>query len=324
MPSDALSDVLRCIRLSGGLFFRVELSAPFAVTSMGHEELHRSFSAGAEHVLPFHMVTAGAMWFDVDGEAPVELHPNDIIVLPRGTEHALVDRPGRPPRPVNTLQHKVSGSPPTLRHGGGGPVASALCGFFRCHGRLFNPLLDALPSVMVFRGDHERGPWLSITLQRAFSEGVATRPGGEALVQRLTELLFVEVVQAHLEQEGGAGWLAGLRDPVVGAVLREIHAAPATPWTVEALARRVGVSRSSLAQRFRDAVGMSPIRYLTAWRMELAADRMLTTDDALAQIADRVGYDSEASFNRAFKRHVGVPPAAWRRSSASDPVRTGS
>lgn len=314
MPSDALSDVLRVIRLSGGMFFRVELTAPFAVVAMEHEDLRQAFGAGADHVLPFHMVTEGTLWFDVDGEGPVELHPHDIIVLPRGSTHVLTDRPGRSASRVGTLQDKVSGNPPTLRHGGGGPLAAALCGFFRCNGRLFNPLLEALPPVVVIRGHEERADWLSTMLQRVFSEGMEERPGGEALVERLTELLFVEVVQAQLAEGSVVGWLAGVRDPLVSRALAALHDAPGRAWTVEALARQVGASRSALAQRFRDTVGLSPIRYLTAWRMELAADRMLGTDDALAQIAAAVGYDSEASFNRAFKRHVGEPPATWRRA----------
>lgn len=313
---DALSDVLRAIRLSGSLFFRVELGAPFAVVSTTPDDLQRDFGHGADHLLPFHMVTGGRIWFDVAGEGPVELGPEDLIVLPRGNLHCLVDRPGSgPPVPVGRLGHEVSGK--TLRHGGGGETSRALCGFFRCNGKLFNPLLEALPAVMVVRRDPARTPWLCATLERAFSEALEDRPGTAALVERLTELLFVEVVQAWMREHEPPGWLAGLSDPIVGGALARMHAEPAHPWTVDQLARRVGASRTEMAGRFRATIGMSVIRYLTRWRMELAADRLLSTDRSVAEIAAEVGYESEASLNRAFKRHAGVPPASWRRAAAA-------
>ncbi len=311
---DALSDVLRALRLSGGMFFQVALRPPFAVWSMEHEALRAHYGAGADHVLPFHMVTAGRIWFETRGHAPVALEAGDLIALPRGTPHALTDRPGRSPVPVAQLEDQVRGYPPTLHHGGDGEEARALCGFFRCSGRLFNPLLEALPEQLVVRRDPARTPWVWSTLQRAFLSGLDDEPGAAALVERLTELLFVDVVQAHLRQAPAAGWLAGLADPLVGRALAELHAAPAHPWTVEELARRVGRSRSALADRFRELVGMSVIKYLTAWRMELASQQLLTTQHSVAEVAHAVGYTSEAALNRAFKRHVGEPPATWRRA----------
>ncbi len=313
---DALSDVLRALRLSGGMFFRVALRPPYGVWSMEHEALCERYGAGADHVLPFHVVTSGRIWFESVGHEPVAVDEGDVIVFPRGTAHALVDRPGRPPVPVARLDHKVRGHPPTLHHGGEeGHEARALCGFFRSQGRLFNPLLDALPERMVIRRDPTRTPWIQSTLERAFLEDLEGGPGNAALVERLVELLFVEVVQAHVRQEPG-GWLGGLTDPAVGRALALLHAAPAHPWTVAELARRVGLSRSALADRFRSRVGRSLIRYLTAWRMELAAQLLAGSERSVAEVADQVGYRSEAALNRAFKRHVGQPPAAWRRAQA--------
>lgn len=315
MSVDALSEVLRAVRLSGSLFFRVELTAPYAVVAMGNDDLMGLFRAGADHVMPFHLVTDGAIWFDVEDQERVELQLNDIIVLPHGTTHTLTDRPGRRATPAGALRHKVKGDPPTLTHGGGGDRSSALCGFLRCSGHAFGMLKRSLPSVMVIR-EGERTSWLAATLQRALTEGARSGPGAAALTQRLSETLFADVVQAQLEHGGVAGWLAGLGDPVVGRALALLHGEPTHPWTVDELGRRVGASRSTLAERFRGAVGVSPIKYLTAWRMELAANRLLSRADSVAEVAGSVGYESEASFNRAFKRHVGEPPASWRRARA--------
>jgi AraC-like DNA-binding protein len=194
-----------------------------------------------------------------------------------------------------------------------------LCGFFRCQGRLYNPLLDALPAVMVIRRDASRTPWLMAMLERTFDETLENRQGGAALVERLTSLLFMEVVQRYLDDNAADGWLAALSDPVVGKALRLMHDKPTHPWNVDELAKQAGVSRSVLADRFVAHVRMSPIRYLTGWRMELAAARLLETGDSLAEIAADVGYESESSFSRAFKRYVGQPPAAWRDAKRATP-----
>jgi AraC-like DNA-binding protein len=314
--ADALSEVLRAIRVSGGLFFRIELRAPFGVCATEQDDLIRDFGRGADHLLPFHMVTSGSMWCDVPGEAPVELGPSDIVVLPRGSPLSLIDQPGRPAVPVALLAQDIVGPPPTLRTGGAGELATAICGFFRCTRKLFNPLLDALPTVMVVRRDPARTPLISAMLERAYVELFDDRPGAAALAERLTELLFVEVVQSWLRDHADHGWVAGLADPHVGAALARMHAEPAKPWTVDSLARGVGASRTLLAERFRATTGMSVIRYLTQWRMELAADMLLSSERSIAEIAADVGYQSEAALNRAFKRQVGEPPASWRRLRA--------
>jgi AraC-like DNA-binding protein len=320
MNTDALSDVLRVVRLSGGVFFQVRLSAPYAVTAMDSESMLQTFAPGAEQVLPFHLVTQGPIWFAIPGDDPVCLEKGDIILLPHGSEHALSDEPAATPLPFTAVQNHVSGVPPTLRWGGGGPEAGAMCGFFHTRSRLFNPLMESLPRVLVVRQDPDRTPWLAATLRRTFDESVADRPGGAVLIERLTTLLFVEVVQRYLEQSSAVGWLGGLSDPVVGRALQLVHQQPSRGWTVEELSKRAGVSRSILAERFSSTVGISPIRYLTAWRMELAASRLMHSTDGIAEIASDVGYESEASFNRAFKRHVGQPPASWRKARQAEHV----
>jgi AraC family transcriptional regulator, alkane utilization regulator len=314
LETDTLSDVLRVLRLSGGMFFRVRLRAPYGITALDTATMLATFAPGAQHILPFHLVTEGPIWFDVEGNDSVLLEKGDIIVLPHGASHVLCDAPGTTPVSVNSLQDDIAGTPPTLTTGGPGPEVRALCGFFHCNGRLFNPLMGSLPQVLVIRHDPGRSPWLVATLERTFNETLASRPGGAVLVERLTGLLFMEVVQRHLEGNAVGGWLAGLSDPVSGKVLGLIHAQPARNWTVDQLARRVGTSRSVLADRFVETVGMSPIKYLTAWRMELASARLLESNDTLLAVAQDVGYESEASFSRAFKRYAGLPPGSWRKN----------
>lgn len=313
MHRDTLSDVLSEIRLTGGMFFRVRLRPPFAVSADGVDQIAAEHAPDAVQLLPFHLVTRGPIWFEVNGES-VCLNDGDIIVLPHGADHSLSHAPGVPAIPVGELQHAVSGFPPTLQWGGVGPRTEALCGFFQCEGRLFNPLLEALPEVLIVRGGDEGTAWLTSTLERTFSESLEDRPGGAAVVGRLTELLFVDVIQRYLAEHGGSGWFAGVADPVVGPALALIHRSPQRHWSVDELAAEVGASRSMLTERFTELVGLSPIRYLTAWRMELAAQRLLAGHESIAEVAAEAGYDSEAAFNRAFKRHAGDPPAKWRRS----------
>lgn len=315
MPRDTLSDVLAAIRIAGGMFFRVRLSPPYSVASLGADDVAATYAPAAARILPFHLVTRGTMWFEVQGvRDPLQLEQGDVILLPRGAAHSLTDRPGSPSISVTQLGDHLNGSPPTLVWGGSGEFSEALCGFFQTEGRLFNPLVDALPDVLVVHRGDPGADWLASTLQRTYGELAERRPGGAALASRLTESLFVEVIQRHLADHGGDGWFAALRDPVAGPALACIHASPGQRWSVEDLASEVGVSRTVLADRFTATVGQSPIRYLTAWRLELAGQRLLETQDSIAEVALAVGYESEAAFNRAFKRFTGQPPAAWRRA----------
>ncbi len=318
MHRDTLSEVLNAVRLSGGMFVQGQFSAPYAITATDREQMLAMFAPNSDYILPFHLITEGSLWVAVAGGDTVQLNEGDIIVLPHGAGHTLRDQPGAGSVRAGDLQDHMSGPPPTLTYGGQGETARVLCGFFNCRGRVFNPLIDALPQVIVVRRDSIRSPWLAATLQRTFNEFSAARPGGAALVERLVELLFLDVVQSHLEDHDATGWLAGLADEAVGSVLNKIHSDPANNWTVEELAKEAAVSRSVLAERFSSLVGMSPIKYLISWRMELASQRLLHTTDGIAQIATDVGYDSEASFNRAFKRHLNEPPAAWRSAQRAN------
>lgn len=316
--TDALSDVLRSIRLSGSLFFRVRARSPFAVSALPAAQLRARYAPGADHVLPFHVVTSNSVWFSVEGEEPVHLEAEDTIVLPHGAPHQLSDAPGRAPVPVEALESRITGRPPTLDFGGEGPSSEALCGFFAARSRMFNPLLEAMPSVVIIPGS-DRGSWRADTFREAFAQMGANRPGRHAVVERLTESLFLDVVQTLLEGREPPGWLAGLKDPLVAGALDAIHAEPGRDWDVESLARRVAASRSVLAERFTATVGRPPMRYLAAWRIERAAELLLTSTDGVSDIAARVGYGSQSAFNRAFKRHTGASPARWRRAARRDP-----
>lgn len=313
MQTDTLSNVLKVTRLSGGMFFRLHLSAPFAVETLDNETVRQNFAGGAGQILPFHMVRQGPIWFEVDGSDPVKLESGDIIVIPHGTHHSVADMPGGQPLRVDDVGRGIAGDPPTLTWGGTGPESRVLCGFFSCSRRLFNPLMESLPQVMLVRNDPLRTHWLEATLEKTFDETLSNRPGGGALIEGLTSLLFMEVVQRHLEQSVPDGWLAGLADPTVGTALKLMHQQPSADWTVEKLAENAAVSRSFLADRFLQTVGMTPIKYLTGWRLELAAAQLLESNDSVAEIAASVGYTSETSFSRAFKRHSGQPPAEWRQ-----------
>ncbi|MBN4049477.1 cupin domain-containing protein, partial [bacterium AH-315-N03] len=234
MPSDTLSDVLRVIRLSGGVFLRLHLRPPFGFATKSAETLRRALAPESEQLLPFHLVNEGPIWFHIDGADPVELQTNDILVLPHGAAHGLSDTIDRELVAVPDFLSGPEGSPQTFTWPGAGQGAESrvLCGFFACRARLYSPLLDALPNVMVIRHDRERTPWLVATLQRTLDETLEKRPGANALVEQLTTLLFMEVVQRQLEKDPG-GWLGALSDPVLGTILQLIHQQPAHAWTVE-------------------------------------------------------------------------------------------
>jgi AraC-like DNA-binding protein len=191
-------------------------------------------------------------------------------------------------------------------------AARFVCGFLGCDARPYNPLLTALPRVIHIRDSVGS---LAAYVQSALAESKEKRIGGASVLNRLSELMFVEVIRRYLEAlpADRADWLAGLRDPFVGRALTALHANPERDWTIESLADKAALSRSSFAERFTRFVGAPPMQYLTNWRMQLAANHLLGSTDSVAVIANRVGYDSEAAFSRAFKKLVGAPPSDWRR-----------
>ena len=209
----------------------------------------------------------------------------------------------------------------SLRYGGGGDTTRLICGFLASDSVLSNPLLAALPRLFRIGMRGTDAAWLETSMRFAASEAALARAGGATVLGKLSELLFIEAVRRYTETlpANERGWLAGLRDRFVGRALSLMHARPAHPWTVDALGRQVGLSRSALAQRFTALLGQPPMQYLARWRLQLAARQLRGGDVPLAVVAEDVGYESEAAFNRAFKREFGVPPAAWRRAGGDAP-----
>ncbi len=316
---DALSELLRVLRLTGGLFLEVEFTAPWCIDSAPSREDLNLLLSDAEQVSIFHLLTEGTCGASLPGTGEtVDLRAGDLILFPHGDGHSLGSDLQLVPVGMDALvERSPDGGLARVRHGGGGARTRFVCGYLACDRRLCRPLLGALPRMLrVELGDGPAAAWITATLQRGASETHAPKPGSEALLSRLAESLFVEAIRHYTASlpEDQSGWLAGLRDPHVGRALALLHADPVRAWEVETLASEVGLSRSALGERFASLIGEPPMQYLTGWRLALAAQALTSGNDAVARIAERVGYESEAAFNRAFKREYGLPPAAWRRS----------
>jgi AraC-like DNA-binding protein len=327
VTADVLSDVLRAVRLTGAVYFDFELSSPWVAEAPPSREIAGKVMPGAQRVIEYHLLARGTCWGHAIGQEPMRLHEGDLIVFPQGDAHVLSSAPGMRAAPDMSVFARPSSTLPIVYElgGGGSERARVVCGFLGCDERPYNPLLTALPSVIHLSAAGPQAPigWLGTLLNIAVKESGSARAGGENVLARLSELMFVEAVRRYLETLPPAqtGWLAGLRDPVVGQALAALHGQPSEPWTVERLARLVGLSRSVFAERFMEMVGQPPMQYLALWRMQLAA-RLLVEGGHVAAVAGAVGYESEAAFSRAFKKLVGQAPATWRRvRSLSQPNR---
>jgi AraC-like DNA-binding protein len=335
---DVLSDVLRVVRLSGAVFFTAEFSSPWSIESPIPDMLKSAVMPEAECVVLFHILVEGECEVSCPGHPDARMESGDVIVFPRGDQHTMRSRGAGAGTPLASIfspgRHD---EPPELHYGGGGRSSRFVCGYLNCDQR-FGPLVEALPTMLLVRSRDEysaidaidaqgsrptgvpqgSGTWLGTTLKFTINEARAARPGNAAMLGRLTELMFVEILREYMHRlpSHQGGWLAGLNDAHVGKALRLLHANPACDWTVDDLAREVALSRSVLAQRFTDLVGETPMRYLANWRMQLAKQMMRDGARTIQEVATRVGYDSEAAFNRAFKRATGSPPAAWRKGMA--------
>jgi AraC-like DNA-binding protein len=320
--TDTLSDVLRAVRLNGAVFFSVDASAPWVIEAPPASALAPHIMPGVEHVIEYHVVTSGKCWGGLLDEPAVELAAGDVIVFPQGDAHVMSSAPGmRKPPDFDAIRGaRQSRLPLNISvHGGGTDRAEVICGFLGCDARPFNPLLATLPRVIHVRATDQRDNLLGRFVDLALAESSAPRSGSDCILARLSELLFVEVVRRYVASlpAENVGWLAGLRDENIGRALQNLHARPAHPWTLDELAKAVGTSRSVLAERFTHFVGVPPIQYLAQWRMQLTASLLRSTNASLAEIAERVGYGSEAALSRAFKRWVGVAPSPYRRGESA-------
>lgn len=322
MSSDVLSDVLRAVRLTGAVYFDFELSSPWIAQAPSSHEIAAIVMPGAQRVIEYHLIARGACWGHMVGREPIRLHEGDLLGFPQGDAHILSSAPGMQATPDLAMYARPTTPLPLVYEGGGGgPERTRLiCCFLGLDERPFNPLLAALPSMIHLSstGRDAAAGWLPTLFTIAVRESGSTRSGSENVLARLSELMFVEAVRRYIESLPAAetGWLAGLRDSMVGQALGALHAAPAELWTVERLARAVGVSRSVLAERFTGMVGQPPMQYLALWRMQLAS-RLLDEGGQVAAVAAEVGYESDAAFSRAFKKLVGQAPGTWRANRTS-------
>jgi AraC-like DNA-binding protein len=271
----------------------------------------------AQRVIEYHVIARGACWGHVVGDTPIRLSEGDLVMFPQGHAHVLSSAPGMRSQPDLTMFARPTKALPFVYEMGGGGLerTRVVCGFLGCDDRPYNPLLTALPSVIHLPAAGPGAPgWLGTLLNIALAESGHSRAGGENVLSRVSELMFVEAIRRYLDglPAERLGWLAGVRDPVVGQALVAMHSRPREDWTVERLARFAGLSRSVFAERFTDMVGQPPMQYLALWRMQLAS-RLLLDGHGVSAAADAVGYDSEAAFSRAFKKLVGLAPGTWRK-----------
>ncbi len=331
---DVLSNVLSVVRLSGAVFFMAEFSAPWAIESR-RELLAGIVKPDVECLVLFHILVDGECTVECGALPAVKMNAGDVIVFPHGDLHTMRSDDGKHKTSIGSVFSPATGDElPQVRFGGGGRQSRFICGYLCCEHR-FNPLVGSMPTILLVRSRNDyagieaiddrgaraatvpdgSGTWLGTTLKFTVHEAKAARPGNGAMLGRLTELMFMELLRVYMQQlpADHGGWLAGVNHPQVGKALRLLHADPVRNWTVDELAHEVAISRSALAARFAELVGASPMHYLLNWRMQLAK-QMLRESRTVQDVALRVGYESEAAFNRAFKRVTGAPPVSWRKA----------
>ncbi len=318
---DPLSEVLRSVRLTGGVFLDAQFTAPWCVTSqMTAADCNMLMAAPAQQVIGYHVVVKGRLLVSVEGEQPIEVCAGEIILIPRNEPHRLASANGlRSVDSHDLIQPATDGALVRIRHGGGGVPTHIVCGFLASN-ESYNPLIETLPRILKLDvRDGASRDWIEASVRFAAGELAQGRVASSSVMSRLSELLFVEAVRQYsttLANEE-VGWLKGLKDPHVGRALALIHQNIGAPWTAESLAKEVALSRSAFMERFKSLVGMPPIRYLTVWRLQTAKLNLRETATSIAQLAHSVGYDSEEAFSRAFKREFGLPPAQWRDRQAA-------
>ncbi len=323
---DVLSEVLKAVKLDGAMFYNAEFSSPWCFRAPGSGSWSTQISHGSGHVIIYHLLTEGRGYAHVENDdRMVSLVAGDIVIFPHGDPHIMGNGP--PVKPADhslEVQQNLTRGLKLSRLGGGGEITRFVCGFMTCEPQLSRVFLGGLPPVFKvnIRNDTS-GQWLENSIRYSVADADSARPGGEAVLAKLSEALFVETLRRYIallppEQ---VGWLAGARDQEVGKALALLHRNPARPWTVADLASEVAISRSVLAERFRHYLSETPMAYLTRWRLQLGAQLLRSTSASVAEVSMEVGYESEPAFNRAFKRQFGLPPARFRAKTKSSPPR---
>jgi AraC-like DNA-binding protein len=314
---DALSEILRSVKLSGAMFFNAECTLPWRVNTPSSRTLGQYLAPPASHVIEFHLVTRGVGYIRVGGEM-TPFAAGDILIVPHGDPHEMGNGTGAVAVDGSlALPTLLRGQLAFSRFGGGGEATRLICGYLACEEGLIQPLLAGLPRVVrVGIRDDAAGAWLENSIVHAVERAVAVVPGSDVILGRLAEVLFAEALQRYVSRlpPGRTGWLAGAGDATVGRSLAALHRRPAYRWTLDKLAEEASVSRSALTERFSRFIGKSPMAYLADWRLELGAEALRSSSRSVLQVATQVGYESEAAFNRAFKRRFGKPPAQYRRA----------
>lgn len=314
---DALSDVLRVMRLRGGVYLHGEFSDPWCLSVQADPRSCAPFLGETAYVIPYHFVVEGRMRVRVGNGPDIDMGPGESVLFPHNDIHLMGSDLSRPPlQGRDYVQDPMDGRLMSMVLGEGGTRTRIVCGFLGAQDVHANPIVAALPSVLHFdMGKDSAGAWVRSSFQYAAEQIAEGRAGSGVMMSKLSEMLFIDAVQRYTEMlpEEQTGWLAGLRDSYISRALALLHARVAEPWTVETLCREVGLSRSALAERFGRLLGMPPMQYLANWRIHVAAQELVNSSKSIPHIAQEVGYESGASFTRAFKRVMEGPPAAWRR-----------
>jgi AraC-like DNA-binding protein len=326
---DAFSEILSGVKLNGAVFFTAEFSAPWGLSVPASNIAAATLGLGAAHLLLYHLVVEGGAVIELTDGQCTELKPGDVVIVPHGDSHNMSSGKGvKPPFPNYGITPKIKSRDLTpLQAGGGGEISRFVCGYMTCDPYLSRPILSGLPPVFKVNIRTDRsGHWLENSIMHLVEEAASGRIGSEAMLAKLSEALFVDTLRRYVAglPEQQTGWLAGTRDPIVGKSLGLLHSRVAHPWTIANLADQVGISRSALVERFTRYLSEPPMTYLTRWRLQLAARSLERTSRGVADIAADVGYESEAAFNRAFKREFGQPPGRYRSDRKSSPIKKSS
>jgi AraC-like DNA-binding protein len=320
---DAFSEILSGVKLNGALFFSAEFSAPWGFSVPSSKAMADHLAPGAEHLVLYHFLIQGEAFVRIGEGDSTELRAGDVVIFPHGDTHHMTSGKGaKAPFPSYGISAKVKArdlSP--LAAGGGGDIARFVCGYMTCDPFLSRPILSGLPAVFKVNIRTDRsGQWLENSILHLVEEAASGSVGSEAMLAKLSEALFVDTLRRYVSglPEKQLGWLTGSRDPIVGKSLGLLHSRVAHPWTIVDLANEVGISRSALVERFTRYLSEPPMTYLTRWRLQLAARTLERTSRGVAEIAADVGYESEAAFNRAFKREFGLPPGRYRTDKKTE------